>query len=66
MMTQYRSPSRRRLLSRRSLFSFGVAASMVSASLHANARFLRAGQNNDQWDFDWAFERQIVRLPLFG
>jgi alcohol dehydrogenase (cytochrome c) len=23
-------------------------------------------QNNDQWDFDWAFERQVVRLPLFG
>jgi alcohol dehydrogenase (cytochrome c) len=23
-------------------------------------------QNNDQWDFDWAFERQIVHLPLFG
>src|SRR6516162_7465109 len=23
-------------------------------------------QNNDQWDFDWAFERQIIKLPLFG
>ena len=23
-------------------------------------------QNNDQWDFDWAFERQLVKLPLFG
>lgn len=21
---------------------------------------------NDQWDFDWAFERQIVRLPVDG
>jgi alcohol dehydrogenase (cytochrome c) len=21
---------------------------------------------NDQWDFDWAFERQIVRLPIDG
>lgn len=21
---------------------------------------------NDQWDFDWAFERQIVRLPVNG
>ena len=23
-------------------------------------------QNNDQWDFDWAFERQLIKLPLFG
>src|SRR5215831_17699482 len=23
-------------------------------------------QNNDQWDLDWAFERQIIKLPLFG
>ena len=23
-------------------------------------------QNNDQFDFDWAFERQIIKLPLFG
>ena len=23
-------------------------------------------QDNDQWDFDWAFERQIIKLPLFG
>lgn len=21
---------------------------------------------NDQWDFDWAFERQIIRLPING
>jgi alcohol dehydrogenase (cytochrome c) len=21
---------------------------------------------NDQWDLDWAFERQLVRLPVFG
>jgi alcohol dehydrogenase (cytochrome c) len=23
-------------------------------------------QNNDQWDFDWAFEHLIIKLPLFG
>ncbi len=23
-------------------------------------------QNNDQWDFDWAFERALIKLPLFG
>jgi alcohol dehydrogenase (cytochrome c) len=23
-------------------------------------------QNNDQWDYDWAFERALVKLPLFG
>jgi alcohol dehydrogenase (cytochrome c) len=23
-------------------------------------------QNNDQWDFDWSFERQLIKLPLFG
>jgi alcohol dehydrogenase (cytochrome c) len=23
-------------------------------------------QNNDQWDFDWAFERAIIKLPAFG
>jgi len=23
-------------------------------------------QNNDQWDFDWAFERQIIKLPVSG
>jgi PQQ-dependent dehydrogenase (methanol/ethanol family) len=21
---------------------------------------------NDQWDLDWAFERQLIRLPVFG
>jgi alcohol dehydrogenase (cytochrome c) len=23
-------------------------------------------QNNDQWDFDWAFERAIIKLPVSG
>ncbi len=23
-------------------------------------------QPNDQWDFDWAFERQLIRLPVDG
>jgi alcohol dehydrogenase (cytochrome c) len=23
-------------------------------------------QNNDQWDYDWAFERALIRMPLFG